>query len=281
MRLVGESLTVEVFLVMHKMLALKVGTVVFTMLNLALCATAATAPALSQVLPQSTAIPVRFVHSVDAKTAKVGDAVTAKTIQIVTLPGGMTITKGSTLVGHVVDIQAFHFDPSPYAHQKPSLISIHFDKLQTRNAVILVNLSVRAVANTIESQEAAYPHSTDDTDHVGMMTLIGGTEFSPLDKTIQSEGGDVIGYNRRSGVFARLIPSDYSAAGSTLHCGGTSTEQSLAIFSPSACGVYGFGGVYMPNAGRDGSGTFTLATQRHSMKLYAGSTALLQVNESK
>jgi hypothetical protein len=203
----------------------------------------------------------------------VGDEVTAKTIQVIALPGGWNIPKGAVIVGHVVALDAFHFDQTPYAHQRPSMLSIHFDKLQTGDTTIPVNLSARAIASTIDSREATYPHITDDTDHVGMMVLIGGTTFSPLDKMIQSDDGDAIGYNRKNGVFAKLMASG--------PCSGTDTEQSIAIFSPDACGAYGFGGDYLADSGRDGSGTFTLALRGHSAKLYAGSTALLQVNETK
>lgn len=241
--------------------------------NLAVYAAASTVAVQSQVLPKSTAIPIRFEHSVDTKKAKVGDQVTAKTIQVIVLPDGKSIPKGTLVVGHVVALDAFSFDQTPYAHRRPSMLSIHFDKLETGDAAIPVNLSVRAIANANDSKDATYPHSTDDTDHVGMMILIGGTTFSPLDKMIQTEDGDAIGYNRKNGVFARLI-----ASGS---CKGTDTEQSIAIFSPGACGAYGFGGDYLVNSGGDGSGTFTLALRGHSVKLYAGSTALLQVNETK
>jgi len=270
---------------MKKMLALKLGTLALGTLNLALGAVAATAPALSQTLPQSTAIPVRFEHSLDAKKAKAGDTVTAKTMQVIVLPGGEAIAKGAVIVGHVASVQAFHFDPTPYAHQQPSLISIHFDKLQKRDAVIPVNLSVRAIASTIDSQEAARPHRLDETDGVGTVTLIGGTEFDPLVKMIQSADGDAIGYNRKDGVFARLASSGYSGPGASFHCQATNTEQSVAIFSPGACGVYGFAGDYLTDNGsgngQDGSGTFTLAARGRSVKLYAGSTALLQVNQEQ
>jgi hypothetical protein len=249
------------------------GTFVLGVTNLAVCTAGTTVPAQSQVLPQSTAIPVRFEHSTDTKKAKVGDVVTAKTIQAVALPGGKSIAKGTLLVGHVVALDAFHFDQTPYAHQKPSMLSIHFDKLQTGDAAIPVSLSVRAIASTIDSQEAARPHYLDETDRVGTITLIGGTEFTPFDKMIQSDDGNAIGYNRKNGVFARLI--------ATGHCGGTDTEQSVAIFSPDACGAYGFAGDYLAENGQDGSGTFTLAAHGRSLKLYAGSTALLQVNETK
>ena len=249
------------------------GSLAFGAVNLAACAMGANLPAQSQVLPQSTAIPVRFEHSIDTKKAKVGDTVTAKTIQLIVLPDGKSIVKGSLLTGHVVALDSFHFDQTPYAHQRPSMLSIHFDTLRSGHAVISVNVAVRAIASTIDSREAAYPHGIDETDHVGTTTLIGGTTFSPLDKSIQTEDGDAIGYNRGNGVFARLISSG--------SCSGTDTEQSVAIFSPDACGAYGFGGDYLSESGRDGSGTFTLAMHGHSVKLYAGSTALLQVNETK
>jgi hypothetical protein len=224
-------------------------------------------------LPAQTALPILFANTISAQKSHPGDIIMAKTTQIIELANGVVIPKGARIVGHVVAAQAFHFDLTPYAQQKPSFLSIHFDKLETGDAAIPVNLSVRAIANTIDSSDAAYPHSTDDTDHVGMMTLIGGTTFSPLDKMIKTQEGDAIGYNRKNGVFAKLI-----ASGS---CDGTDTEQSIAIFSPDACGAYGFGGDYLADSGRSGSGTFTLALHGHSVKLYAGSTALLQVNETK
>jgi hypothetical protein len=266
---------------MKKLTALKLAMLALGTWNLVLCASAATVSAQSQTLPQSTAIPVRFVQTVNAKRAKVGDSVSAKTMQVIVLPGGQTIDKGAVVMGHVVAAQAFQFDPAPYAHQKPSLISIHFDKLQQGAAVISVNLSVRAIASTLDSDEAARPHYLDETDRVGTVTLIGGTQYTPFDKAIQAEDGDAIGYNRKNGVFAKLASSGYSGPAASFHCEGTDSEQSIAIYSPSACGVYGFAGDYLAGNGQDGSGTFTLAVRGRSVELHAGSTALLQVNNAK
>jgi hypothetical protein len=266
---------------MPKILALTIGTLAFGAANLAFCANAPSGTVPSQSLPPSTAVPVSFVHSVDAKKAKIGDTVTAKTMQAIMLPGGASIDKGTVVIGHVVAVQPFHFDPAPYAHQSPSLLSIHFDKLQKGDSVTPISLSVRAIASAIDSRDAAYPHSHDDTDTLGVMTLIGGTTFSPLDKMIQSGDGDAIGYNRKDGVFARLIASGSSDRGTSIHCEATDTEQSVAIFSPDACGLYGFAGDYILQNGQDGSGTFTLAVRGRSEKLYAGSTALLQVSPAK
>jgi hypothetical protein len=223
-------------------------------------------------LPAGTTLPVIFVKSIDANNSHVGDAVIAKTMQVIHLPNGGVIPKDTRVEGHVVGIQAFHFDATPYAHQKPSMLSIHFDRLEAAHRSIAIDLSVRAIASAVDSRDAAYPHGIDETDHVGTRTLIGGTTFSPLEKRIASEDGDAIGYNRKDGVFARLIASGA--------CSGSDSEQSVAIYSPDACGVYGMGGDYLVASGREGSGTFTLAQRGHSVKLYAGSTALLQVNET-
>jgi hypothetical protein len=258
---------------MRTALASIVGTLILGTTNLAIYAATASVPVRAQVLPPSTAIPVRFERSIDTKNAKVGEPVTAKTMQVLVLPNGRNIAKGTVVIGHVVSVQTFQFDQTPYLHQKPSMLSIHFDKLQTGEEAIPVNLSVRAIANTIDSREATYPHSLDETDRPGMMILIGGTTFSPLDKMIKTEDGDVIGYNRKNGVFAKLIASG--------RCGGTETEQSISIYSPDACGAYGFDGDYLAESGSDGSGTFTLALRGHSVKLYGGTTALLQVNGTK
>ncbi len=237
-----------------------------------LCAAAT----VGATVPSSMAVPVRFVHSVDARKAHPGDQVVAKLLQTVVIPDGPRILKGSLVIGHVVDAQPFHLTREPYAEQKASVLSIHFDHIVNGDLSTPVNLSVRALANSIESYEAAYPHRLDETDGLGTIDLIGGDEFSPLDKAIRDSDGQVIGFNRKNGVFARLITSDDTNMTGSPGCNATDSEQSVAIFSPSACGTYGFEGVSMSRTGRRGSGTFTFESHEHSVKLYAGSTALLQ-----
>jgi hypothetical protein len=266
---------------MKNLHVVKFGTLALTAAGLTLCAVATTASAGSQSLPALTAIPVSFVHTVDAKKAKVGDAVTAKTMQAVQASTGITIPKGALVVGHVVAVESYHFDNTPYAHQKPSEISIHFDTVQQGEAMVPVSLSVRAIASAMATADASRPHHLDDTDTLGVITLIGGTEFTPIDKAIMGSNGDAIAYNRNTGVFARLLPSISTGAAVSISCAGTDTEQSVAVFSPDACGAYGFGSDYMAQNGNDGSGTFTLAARGRSAKLVEGFSALLQVNQTK
>lgn len=68
---------------------------------------------------------------------------------------------------------------------------------------------------------------------------------------------------------------------SNYRCEGTNAEQSIAIFAPTACGIYGFGDdIAMTEAGKAGSGSLILRSDGSSVKLYAGTTALVQQTEA-
>jgi len=230
-------------------------------------------------IPSATAIPVIFTHTIVAGVAKPNEIVTARTNQVVFLPNGQVLPKGATVSGHVVESTAFVFDSTPYAAQKPSVLSIHFDKVVVSGSTIPVSLSVRAISGPVQAREAETVHYVGDYDSVGTRTLIGGSSFSPLENAVLSPKGDVVGYVREQGVFARLIAGDELQKSSPFHCSGTNTEQSVDLFSADACGVYGLEAVSMPDNGSR-SGAFILESRHHGVKLYAGSAALLQVTES-
>jgi hypothetical protein len=224
-----------------------------------------------------TTIPVMFTHSIDASKAKAGDVVTAKTMQVVKLADGTEVPKGSTITGHVTVARPFAFDPADYAVQQPSILAVRFDKLAVKGGPSSeINLSVRAMANRLASEGAETPQHFDETDVVGRMVLIGGDDsYSPLAKPVVSPDGDVVGYNRRQGVYARLF-----GAGSA--CDANQTEQAVWIYSPSACGLYGFADVSMSQDGRGGDqGTFQLESRHHTVKLYGQSTALLEATVAR
>jgi hypothetical protein len=93
-------------------------------LSLALLGCAAFAPAARAItLPGETTIPVVFMHTVDSRKAHAGDVVTAKTMQVVLLPNGEQLPKGTLVTGHVVETRPFQFDETPYAVQQPSYLS--------------------------------------------------------------------------------------------------------------------------------------------------------------
>jgi hypothetical protein len=233
--------------------------------------------AQAQPIPQSTAIPVVFTQSLVAGNAKPGDIVTAKLTQAVSLAGGKVIPVGTPVVGHVVGSSAFTFDPARYAVQKSSVLSVHFDKIVEGGSAVPVSLLLRAVAGPIQSHEAAIAHYRDESDSTGTRTLIGGSSFSPIETQVLSPNGDVVGYETKQGVVARLLLGDGVNENSTPQCEATDTEQAVGLFSPNACGVYGLNAVSMPINGSTNNGTFVLESQRQTVKVYAGSAALLQV----
>lgn len=237
---------------------------------LALLGSVAMVPASRAItLPAQTTIPVVFTHTENAAKAKAGDVITAKTMQVVLLPNGDQIPKGSLVIGHIVEARPFQFDDTPYAAQQPSYLSIKIDQVGNKSGPSSVVTSVRALADPISVKDALYPHGIDETDHPGTVTLVGGAHYSPIDKHVTyGLEDDVVAYNKKQGVFAHLLPGGAS-------CPGTQTEQSVGVFSPDACGLYGFGSVHLSEDGA--SGTFRLASTHRTVVLYAGSAALLQV----
>jgi hypothetical protein len=233
-------------------------------LSLTLLSCAAFAPVSRAItLPGETTIPVMFTHTVDSRKAHTGDVVTAKTMQVVLLPNGEQLPKGTLVTGHVVEARPFKFDETPYAAQQASYLSIQIDRV----ADSPVPTTVRALASAESVEEALKPQRMDETDAPGTMMLVGGGHYSPVGKRVtEGQYNDIVGYNKKQGVFARLLPGGGG-------CEGTQTEQSVAIFSPEACGLYGFVDYHL--AAKDGM--IRLASGHFTVILRSGSAALLQV----
>jgi len=229
----------------------------------------------AETLPASTALPVEFTSTIEAGKAAVNDPVRARTMQIVLLPNGEQIPKGSIVSGRVVESKPFVFNPAAYEEQKPSVLGIRFDKVEAKNATWDTDLSVRAIANVSELEQAETPYSTVEYDWPGTMIQIGGDHYDPPGRQVYSPNGDIVGYKRRQGVFAKLISDHRFSENSTLGCDSTTTEQSVAVFSAGACGLYGFADLSMTDNGAN-DGTIRLESAHHTVKLYSHSGALLE-----
>jgi len=223
-------------------------------------------------VPARTAIPIIFSHTLDSRKAKVGDAVNAKTLQVVRLPSGEEISKHSSVLGHVIAVNAVAQGTSS------SKLAVQFDSIVVEKQSIPVRVFVRALASPNESYEAMGPTPSVGSDVLETTALIGGDYFYLVDKHLYSPNGKVVGENRGNGVFARLASSACSERGGGDCCAGTDTVQSLGIYSPTACGLYGFGDTEMTDAGdANQSGIFTLESSDSFVRIWGRSTALLQV----
>ena len=220
-------------------------------------------------LPARTTLPIVFTRTVSADHAKAGDTVSARTIQVVHLPDGSTLPAGTKIVGHVVSATPFSFDSTPYARQKPSELVIQFQAAQLNSTELPLRVTLRAMAGPIAANSASEPQSSD-MDSLGTLTQIGGDLLVPSQKEVVNQQGDTVAYNRRDGVYAQLI-----ANGS---CDASDNEVSVALFSPTACGLYGFGNVSAQAIGSvDKPSQLILVSTHGSPKIWKNTVALLEV----
>ena len=221
------------------------------------------------LLHSPTTLPIVFTESISAGIAQAGEPVLAKTTQAVRLANGVVIPSGARVAGHVLAADAYTYDKTPYAHQRPSTLSIHFDSVQVAGSPVPVNVSVRAMADPITSWGAREPKSSD-LDPLNTVTQIGGDQLTPSQSEVVSPDGEVVAYNKLGGVYAHLIANG--------NCDGSSSEVSVSIYSASACGLYGFAEVSARDMGSAANpSTLTLASTHTSPRIWKNSTALLEV----
>jgi hypothetical protein len=193
-------------------------------------------------------------------------------LQVLRFAAGGVIPKSSSVVGHIVSARSF---PS---NDIPSKLAIRFDKIVTNKQALPVTVFVRALANTNESYEAMGPTPPADVNLSGERRQIGGDLVEPLDKHVLNSDEDIGAENRKDGIYAKLLPAEHNDRYTHIACDGTPTEQPVAIHSANACGLYGFVQTFMTHTGKTAPlGTFQLESRRHTVTLYARSTALLQV----
>jgi hypothetical protein len=216
-------------------------------------------------LPPGTAVPVMIRQTLKSLHARAGDAVDAVTLQEVEVNGTSVLLKGTRVVGHVVESHGI-------LGGIPSVLAIRFDGIETRGRIVPVHLTLRALADHTSTLDASTPHFYDDRDTVGRFDLVGGDMFLRDDPKVVDHAAEVVGYHLGEGVYGRLR----AAAAGELRCGATRGEESLAVFSPDACGLYGFPGVSAEPAP---GASLTIVSRMHDVRIYAYSAALLQVVE--
>lgn len=224
----------------------------------------AAAAATPVLLPQTT-LPVTFPSTITAARAHAGDAVEARTSAPVRLGNGSVLPAGSVVTGRVVQADRFVFDSTPYATQKPAMLALRFESVKDRGTAILLNVTVRAMADPLASRDTEDPLETD-IDPTHTTTQVGGDQVTPWIKEIRASSGGVVGYMRGGFPYAHLLASR--------GCDGSQTEQAVGIFSASACGLYGFADTAL-GAATSGSG-LVLTSTRRSPEIHAHSNALLE-----
>jgi hypothetical protein len=98
--------------------------------------------------------------TVDAKKAKQGDEVTAKTTEDLKTSGGLNIPKNSKLIGHVTDVKAYEKGKSE------SMVAIVFDKAVVKGGQeIPIHATIQALAAPV--QMAMTAETTEPSTSMG------------------------------------------------------------------------------------------------------------------
>ena len=224
-------------------------------------------------LAPGTTLPIAFTRGIDAGHTSLGTIVEARTTQQVRLANDHVLPAGAHVIGHVVTANAFIFNKTPYAKQSASALTIQFDSLVSHGETIPLHVYVRAMADPLSVWDAQRPKSTD-LDPLSTTTQIGGDQVTPSQSEVESQQGETVGYKRSSGVYAHLVSAVGRGSDS---CDATDTEQSMGLFSASACGLYGYADTNLVSSGKSGDSTLTLASRHRSAQIWAKSEALLEV----
>ena len=228
----------------------------FTVLTAALLATSSFV--LAEEIPVGTVIPVMLTMTVDSAKAHPGQQIRGKVMESVPLAEG-NIPAGAKVFGHVDQVH-------PGNGVSPAWIAIQFDHIVFRGQEVPFKANLRALASMMAVQDAQVPFFEPDTTprSAVMLAPVGGDAAFRPDNPEKSWGRMV----RFSGD---LNPG----------CGGRvdqpGTTGALWVFSPYACGAYGYGKdlVIVYDGSTDPVGNIVLGSQKH-VEVRAGSGLLLR-----
>jgi hypothetical protein len=228
------------------------------------------ATVFAQQIPPGTVLPIMSNTTLDSTKSKPGDKFTGRLMQDVVLPSGDRIRAGSRVEGEVVE------SASPHGSAMARLV-LRFDRLVKGDKRTPIVASLRSLASMNEVFNAQLPVGTFDeygTSSSDWTTVqVGGAAVYRGDGTVRS-AMEIVGQATDYGaVTAKLLPAP------KLGCPATSIdgEQSLWVFSPWACGTYGFDDLTITHHGNSAPvGTIELTAPK-SVHVRGGSGWLLRV----
>jgi hypothetical protein len=208
-------------------------------------------------LEPETIIRVELAKSVDAKKAKVGDEVMAKTIDdFLSDKNEVLAPKGSKVLGHVAEV-------SPHQGESASTLGIAFDKIVLKNGTeVRLKASIQAIGPP-ESNAAA------GNDNLGAPANSGG--MSPM----SSPGRGA--YGGTTPNPGGTMPGSVNNPGAAAQDASQSTSPTAAIngrLTPNAQGVVGMSGLSLSTGAAQDS---LLSSPKHNVKLDSGTQMILRV----
>jgi hypothetical protein len=221
-------------------------------------------------IPAGTILPVRL-PSISSKHLKPGDNVKGEIAQEVRLSDGTTIRPGTPVLGKVVSVTSANGGHG-------ATLTLTFDRLVQRGRSASIRTNLRALASTLEVEQAQLPTSgPGESDVYDWLTTqqVGGDSVYGKQGPVVGRSGTV-GESTYRGVFVRVLASaDGRCRGAV---GGDDRPQAVWVFSADACGLYGFPDLTILRAGRtEPAGEIALESKRGPVKIRSGSGALLRI----
>jgi hypothetical protein len=219
-----------------------------------------------QQLQAGSMIYAELSKSVDAKKAKQGDEVSAKTTQSVLTEGKVAIPKGAKLVGHVTQVQA------RTKEQQHSELGIAFDRAVLKDGTqVPFAATIQAVG--VAQSNAVLPGEDD----MGMSGPSGMQSPSGSGHGSASGGGMVGGVaNTAGGVTGAATSTAGAAAGTTTGAVGATAGGHLGAASR---GVVGLPGVSLSAGSSTSAQGSVLSSDKNNVKLDGGTELILRVNQ--
>ena len=226
-------------------------------------------------VPPGTILPVRLNSSLSSSKNKANDAISARIMQDVPLPGGVKISEGSQVLGSIVQVVAA-------TTASPAEISLRFDWLRTARQTIPITTNLRAIAGFMEILSAQTPTiGAGESDVYRWLTTVQvGGDVVYGDGGIVTKGDDashVVGKSVGGGVLGQISAKEGTKCRGPLF--GNDSPQALWVFSSDACGTYGLAHLDISHAGRnDPVGLISLRSDAKELRLPSGTGMLLRVD---
>lgn len=227
----------------------------------------------AQQLPPGTILPVSLSTAINADKVKSGDRISGKLGQYVTVDG-MRLPRGTKVSGRVVQVQ-------PESTGSPARVAFVFDTIQIKGRDTPITTSLRALASTQAVFDAQLP--TNMVDDYGSSigdwnTLQVGGQLVYRGNGTVMEGAEIVAKASTVGeVFGEAKSWPWSACSRDHSAEGV---QSFWVFSTDACGVYGFDGMKLTQAGRSQPVGQIVLESPGKLRVRAGSGLLLVVLSS-
>jgi hypothetical protein len=224
--------------------------------------TTASAETSGQIAPGSI-IPAELAKSVDAKKAKPGDQVVAKTTQDMLANGHVVVPRGAKILGHVTQAKARE------KGENESTLGIAFDKVVMKDGRELpLNASIQALA---AAQSTAALNSGPMAEPAGAPAGMGpgrSSNSGVIGGTAQTAGNV-------AGAATSAAGNVGSAAGSTV--GSATGAATNARLNTNSQGVVGLSGLSL-TGGADSAQGAVISSQNKNVKLDSGTQMMLRVN---